>query len=100
GTNGVGYESIGGAYDAVVLADSVADWSRRGQQAENNWFYGYYNLTADANGQYDTADFTPFLRDNGPWSPSNFWDGSAWNWNPDNVPWDTIGETAVHPNSL
>ncbi|HRI16258.1 MAG TPA: Ig-like domain-containing protein [Verrucomicrobiota bacterium] len=99
GVNGVGYEAVPGAYDAVVLADSVGDWSRRGQQAENNWFYGYYDLTLDADAHYDATDFVPFPRANGPWSPANFWDGGSWNWNP-GVPWDTIGETAVHPNSF
>ncbi len=36
-------------------ADSVADWSYTGQQGLNNWYYGYYNQSGDADGVYNPA---------------------------------------------
>ncbi len=96
--NGVGYEVQPGAYSASVIADSRGDWSTSGQQGENRWINGYYDKTADADGVYQAVDFQPFPRANGPWDDDNFWDGGSWNWFPDNVPWDTIGQTFVHPN--
>ncbi len=98
GTNGIGYEVQAGAYSASVIADSRGDWSTAGQQGENRWVNGYYDLTADTDRAYQVGDFQPFPRADGPWDDDNFWDGGSWNWNPDNVPWDTIGQSAVHPN--
>jgi hypothetical protein len=100
GTNGVGYETGPGGYTGRILADSQGDWSGAGIQGENRWINGYYNKSQDANGTYQANDFQPFPRSDGPWSPINFWDGGSWNWNPDNVPWDTIGRVDVHPNGI
>src|SRR5437867_4642025 len=36
GTNGVGYETTPGAFNARVIADSQADWSFAGRQGENS----------------------------------------------------------------
>lgn len=42
-----------------VIADSEADFS--GQQGEKNWFYGYWNQSADSDGIYaPNQDFTTF----------------------------------------
>lgn len=100
GQNGVGYEVTPGVYSARVIADSQSEWSSSGRQGENHWVNGYYNLTADADATYQQNDFQPFPRSEGPWSPLNFWDGGSWNWNPDFVPWDSIGQSAVHPNGI
>lgn len=98
GTNGVGYETVPG-HPGKVLADSVGEWSAAGRQGESRWVNGYYDKTADTNGAYNVNDFQPFLRMHGaPWSESNFWDGASWNWNPDFVPWDSIGPASIHPN--
>ena len=48
---------------------------------------------------FQANDFQPFPRSDGPWSPTNFWNGGAWDWHPDNVPWD-IGQAFIHPNGV
>jgi hypothetical protein len=81
----------------VGVADSATDWSATGVQGANNWFYGYYNRTADADGTYDAnTDFN---------TTDPNWTFSGGNWqlgvagNPGaNPPWDTIGQTTWHPN--
>jgi len=97
-TTGVGYETDGDAPTNSVVADSVADWTLSGTQGENNWYYGYYNRTADAGGVYATNDFTPFPRGAGPFSSVNFWTGTMWDWFNGNPPWDEIGQQNMHPN--
>jgi hypothetical protein len=76
------------------FADSVADWSFGGIQGANNWFYGFYNQTADSDGIYDpTTDFN--ISD-----PNWAWTGSAWELGPNSPPWDTIGQYDWHPNGI
>src|SRR3954463_3355552 len=82
----------------IVVADSVADWSLSGAQGERNWFYGYYNKTADLVPGYQATNFTPFLRNDGPPSSGNFWTGTLWDWFNGNPPWDEIAQTTAHPN--
>ena len=43
-------------------------------------------------------NFIPFLRNDGPPSPGNFWTGTLWDWFNGNPPWDEIGQTGLHPN--
>ena len=79
------------------VADSSADWSATGVQGANNWYYGFYNRGADADGSYDPN--TDFNTTNANWS----FRGGNWalgeTGNPDaNPPWDTIGQTSWHPN--
>jgi hypothetical protein len=81
-----------------VVADSVADWSTRGTQGEHNWFYGYYNKSADPDRTYQAGDFQAFPRDNGPPSASNFWDQEEWDWFSGNPPFDRIGQYWMMPN--
>ena len=84
-----------------VVADSVADWSSTGTQGEKNWYYGYYNRTADPGGIYASSDFTPFPRNNVAFSSANYWTGTLWDWPPPgDPPWDTIGQTDMHPNGI
>ncbi len=78
-----------------TVANSVSDFSDT--QGSNNWFYGYYNKTADGNG-YQAADFTPFPRDAGPWSATSYWSGTIWDWFAGNPPWTEISATGGHPN--
>ncbi|MBI5387222.1 MAG: lamin tail domain-containing protein [Verrucomicrobia bacterium] len=85
---------------AMVAADSVADWSFTGVQGEKNWFYGYYNRTADADQTYQATNFTAFPRDNGAQSAQNFWTGVMYDWFNGNPPWDEIGQTSAHPNGV
>jgi hypothetical protein len=62
--NGVGFESaLAGPSTSTVLANSDLDFS--GNQGGGGWFYGYWDKEADANGTYEPADFTQFLRGTG-----------------------------------
>ena len=51
-TTGIGYVPPS---DPVVLADSVAEFS--GVQGQNNWRYGTWNRSNDADGVYGQGDF-------------------------------------------
>jgi len=62
-----------------VLADSVADWSASGFQTSRGWSYGYYRRSGDADGIYQTANFTAFPRTAGNTvSAGNAWNGTNW----------------------
>ena len=67
----------GDVANAQVHADSVADFS--GIQGHNNWYYGYYDKTHDADGVYNPVkDFVlmPQYKSNG--SVSYYSNGPAW----------------------
>ena len=81
-----------------VIADSAADWSVTGTQGEKNWFYGYYNRTADPDRVYQATNFTPFPRAPGPQSANNFWDQEEWDWFSGNPPFDKVGQYWMTPN--
>ena len=73
-------------------ADSVADWSSAGQQGFNNWYYGYYDQSADADGAYDpAADFSSTAAQ---WT----WNGGAWVLGPGDPAWDMISMGGWRPN--
>lgn len=83
----------------AVIANSQTEFS--GVQGQNNWYYGYYNKSADGNSTYDAAtDFIQFLADgSSTLSANNFWNGSAWDWPVNgNPPWTTLNATGGHPN--
>ena len=82
-----------------LLADSVADWSNTGRQGFNGWSYGYYNRSADKDGRYQPGDLVLFPHDGAGWSPTDFWDGTGWNWFAGDPPWTTICREYEHPNS-
>ena len=72
------------AFGAVGLATGAV-WatgftSFTGTQGEKNWYYGYYNKTADADGIYQATNFTLFPRNPGAFSATNYWTGTIWNW--------------------
>lgn len=73
-------------------ADSVADWSYSGQQAVNNWYYGFYDQGADLDGVYNPV--TDFNSTHSLWT----WNGSAWVLGPGDPPWDTISAGGWQPN--
>ena len=75
-----------------LQADSIADWPATGQQGLNNWFYGFYDRSADANAVYDPHD--DFNNTTPVWA----WNGSAWVLGPSNPPWDTISVDGWQPN--
>ena len=96
--NGIGFEAnAAAASSAVVVADSVADFSAT--QGANNWSYGYWNKTADVDGIYSASEFVPFPRGTGnTLSATNFWDGTKWDWAAGNPPWTEITSTGGHPS--
>ncbi len=73
-------------------ADSVADWSPIGQQGVNNWYYGFYNQSADVDGIYDPT--TDFNSTDSQWT----WNGAAWVLGPGDPPWDMISVGGWQPN--
>ncbi len=96
-TNGIGFEG-GPAPTAggVQLADAAGEFS--GTQGSNNWFYGYWDRKADANGTYEAGDFTPFPRGTGnALAATNYWDGTKWDWPAGNPPWTELASTGGHP---
>jgi hypothetical protein len=79
-----------------ILANSVAEFS--GQQGDNNWYYGYYNKTADpAPGYNPTKDFTPLPNFHGAHLPIG--DNGSHLWNLSVNYWTCIGATFLMPNS-
>ncbi len=74
---------------AAVVADSFTDWSTAGNQGVNNWYYGYYNRTADGDGKYEADDFIEFVRSQ--WTGGGYALGG-------NPPWTQIGQEHTHPN--
>ncbi len=107
----------------IKLADSQTGWNAggtAGTQGLNNWFYGYYDVAADAvtgsgDGQYGVGDLTPYLNDGSgvvaaavpPGDPAywtnsaNHWDGSKWdlanNGNGGRGPWTETTQAGGHP---
>ena len=73
--NGVGDEC-----DCDPLATSMDGWSFDGVQGEFDWFFGYYNLTADEEPGYEPDDFIEFT--SVPGDPiaidGNHWNGNAY----------------------
>ena len=82
---------------AEIIADSSDDWSTTGEQGENGWYNGYYNLTIDFDLSYELDDFIEF-------DEIEHWRGTYWRLVPSNAPWTTIGNAAgadfVHPNGI
>ena len=79
---------------AGVIAESEDDWSREGVQGENNWFYGYRNLTEE--GDVERIDYDPradFIHYPGEW-----WNGNIWDFPEGNVPWTSHSALGTHPN--
>lgn len=82
----------------ITVADSGADWSTNGIQGERGWYQGYCNRSQDPTPGYQAADFVPFPSAGGAWSPTNFWRGFDWDWNPDPVPCLNLGPQFAHPS--
>jgi len=74
---------------ATAIADSRLDFS--GAQGQDDWHYGYRNLTADGGAQdYNaTADFVAF--------DTGHWTGSKWDLS-EAAPWTELGREGTHPN--
>ncbi|HAK94982.1 MAG TPA: hypothetical protein DCM87_08250 [Planctomycetes bacterium] len=80
-------------YDAmpadVPIADSVYDYPWADVQGVDGWYHGYYNLTGDTDGTYQTSDFIPF--------GAADWTGIGWDL-PGNGPWTALQQEFGHPN--
>ncbi len=59
-----------------------------GTQGQNNWYYGYWDKTADGDKIYAPGELTQFL-------PAH-WTGSKWDLGA-NAPWTEITDTGGHP---
>ncbi|HKQ39332.1 MAG TPA: Ig-like domain-containing protein, partial [Verrucomicrobiae bacterium] len=82
----------------ITVADSIADWSNNPDVRVNGWSYGYYNQSLDADGTYSGgSDMTPFPHDGGGYSPTDFWQGSGYDWFNGNPPWTELFQEATHP---
>lgn len=87
-----------------TLADSAAEFS--GIQGQEDWYYGYRNLTLDGGGNdYDPEnDFIAFPVDGTNFgSDTNAWNGTIFDFfdaggNTTNPPWTTLGVESSHPN--
>ncbi len=105
GVTGIGFDvspgndpPASGEELGTPVADSVADWSITGTQGANGWTYGYYNRTFDPDHVYSADAFIPFPRDGSGFGPTDFWDGSVYDWYQGDPPWTTLGPEVVHPN--
>lgn len=95
----------GSSANAVIIATSGAG-EFSGNQGQDGWSYGYWDVTGDASpGTYThTTDFTPFTggAGMGAWNgTTQQWDGSDWDLNTAPAgPWTVINPTLMHPNNL
>lgn len=95
-----GFEAAGGHNpkdanenpETTAIAKSRDEFS--GNQGENDWFYGYRNVTADKQGNKDYDPKTAFVE----FKPEEF-TGGQWDLNTGaSAPWDEIGKENTHPN--
>jgi hypothetical protein len=78
----------------IILADSVTEFA--GQQGSNNWFYGYWQKTGDADGVYDyRTEFVPFAQ----FGVYTIVGGTAWNTS-SNSYWTGLAAIGGHPNGV
>ncbi len=96
----------GDACDEKV-ASSIQDWSTTGTQGENGWSYGYYNHTANFDGDYEEELFIEFVNDGSdvrpdPWDnlnpDTNAWNGTDWRLGAAGAPWTFMAQENIHPN--
>jgi len=82
--------------NATIIGDSVAEFS--GVQGQDNWYYGYWDRTNDADGQYAASEFqmmSQFMNaPSGTYGPDH---GAAW-YVVDGTYWTSIWQTGQHPN--
>lgn len=114
----------GNAEALDVVADSFEEWSVTGTQGERGWFWGYYNLSADGDGVYESRDLLLFQNACGPGGTpcpeggavsvdGNHWRGPVpadppepgdeprWDLTePLSRPWTRLGRRALHPNGV
>lgn len=98
GPTGVGFDRDGQVpFVSVTLADSVAEFS--GTQGQANWFYGYWDKRADADGFYATNEFVAFPNAGGAFGANNFWTGTAWDWFSGNPPYTELTSQGGRPTA-
>src|SRR5688572_27672931 len=78
----------------IILADSVTEFA--GQQGSNNWYYGYWQKTGDADGvYYYLTEFVPFTQ----FGVYTIVGGPAWNTSSSSY-WTGLGAIGGHPNGV
>ena len=71
----------------AVIASSIDDWSTNPHIVSNGWMYGYFDRSADADGNYQAAEFSGFPVDGtATLSSSNYWNGTLYDWFQGNPP--------------
>lgn len=81
----------GALVEPAAVTDTFNGWGG-GTQGANNWFYGFWNKTADPDGIYDPA--AEFISTDPDWT----FDGANWVLGPGNPPWSSIGRSEWHPD--
>lgn len=82
----------------AVIASSIDDWSTNPQVVSNGWMYGYFDRSADADGNYQAAEFAGFPVDGtATLSSSNYWNGTLYDWFQGNPPWTQLAQESAHP---
>jgi hypothetical protein len=78
----------------VIIADSVTEFADR--QGSNNWYYGYWQKTGDADGAYDyRTEFVQFTQ----FGVYTIVGGPAWNTSTSSY-WTGLAAIGGHPNGV
>jgi hypothetical protein len=78
----------------IIIADSVTEFA--GRQGSNNWYYGYWQKTGDADGIYNyESEFIPFTQ----FGVYTIVGGVAWNTSISSY-WTGLAAVGGHPNGV
>jgi len=77
----------------IIIADSMTEFA--GQQGSNNWYYGYWQKTGDADGTYNQTEFVPFTQ----FGVYTIVGGVAWNTSSSSY-WTGLAAIGGHPNGV
>jgi hypothetical protein len=85
---------VTGSRADIIIADSVSEFS--GIQGSNNWYYGYWQKTGDADGTYDyQQEFVRFSQ----FGVYTIVGGTAWNTSTASY-WTGLAAIGGHPNGI
>jgi hypothetical protein len=77
----------------IIIADSVTEFAST--QGSNNWYYGYWQKTGDADGIYNQSEFVPFTQ----YGVYTIVGGTAWNTSTSSY-WTGLAAIGGHPNGV
>jgi len=81
----------GALVEPPATTDTLTGWGS-GAQGESNWFYGFWNKSADPDGLYNPD--TDFNNTDPNWTLG----GGFWLLGPGDPPWSIVGQNTWHPN--